>query len=974
MVSPNSCIAMHVSMPKNSRREDLILERLTQLPDVESRIRFLTRRRLLSPSTVRQLDEAVSREVRIDLSKARRLAATAVTLANRLGDHESRAYAARAMANSLWFRGRNEQAAQRHSLATELFERAGNSIEAGRTLSSSIQPLILLGKYDRALDAAKRAKKIFSVAGAEVRLARLDINIGNIFHRQDRFREALACYEQAHSRLLSARDSEGIIAALHNAAVCLIALNEYEKALSAYGMARNVARKRRMPLAVAQAEYNIAYLYYLRGRYGRAIQMLRAARKFSEKVGDEYHAALCHLDLSEIYLELNLNQDAAELAQQAYAGFQRLGMGYEAAKAVCNSAIALSQQGDRLRALEVFAQARLLFLKEKNRVWPSLIELYRAMVCFDESRMREARRHCLQALRFFQSSPLLNKVVLCHLLLARISLNAKKVGAARKECHTALRELSRKPKPILLYQAHLVMGKIEEAAQNTREARRHYHLAKSVIDTLRSGVRGEELKISFMSNRLEVYEHLVEICLALGSSQAAQGEAWTYMEQAKSRTLLETIARQPSPGAANRQRKNGTRQVNDLREQLNWYYQRIKAEQLGQVPATNRRLRTLQRVAEEHEQHFLKVLREASSAGSPDGVATPQTVSLTTLRNTIGDKAALVEYFRVRERILATVITENSLQVTPVGSIARVEDALRLLQFQLSKFRLSATYVRQFEQPLLEATQVHLSELHHELIAPIRDQLTQRHLIVVPHEVLHNVPFHALFDGTKYLVDSLTISYAPSASVYVQCCRKQVNRSGGSLILGVPDPQAPSICKEIEAVSRALPNAEVFLGSEASEKILRKKGLQSRLIHIATHGSFRQDSPVFSGVRMGDTFLNLYDLYRLRLPAEQITLSGCSTGVNVVAAGDEPIGLMRGLLAAGARSLLLTLWDVNDVSTARFMESFYRNLGRISDRSAALQEAMREVRSEYPHPYYWAPFVLVGNVSTEPVQGFPYPK
>jgi CHAT domain-containing protein len=183
------------------------------------------------------------------------------------------------------------------------------------------------------------------------------------------------------------------------------------------------------------------------------------------------------------------------------------------------------------------------------------------------------------------------------------------------------------------------------------------------------------------------------------------------------------------------------------------------------------------------------------------------------------------------------------------------------------------------------------------------------------------------------------------------------------LILGIPDIQAPSIREEIEAVSRALPKAEVFLGPKASEKILREKGPQSRLIHIATHGSFRQDSPVFSGIRIGDTFLNLYDLYRLRLPAEHITLSGCSTGVNVIAAGDEPIGLMRGLFAAGARSLLLTLWDVNDVSTARFMEVFYNNLGQGSDRGTALQQATQEVRSEYPHPYYWAPFVLVGKVS-----------
>src|SRR6202007_3129413 len=136
--------------------------------------------------------------------------------------------------------------------------------------------------------------------------------------------------------------------------------------------------------AVAQADYNIAYLHYLRGRYGQAIEMLRAARKFSEKVGDAYHAALCELDLSEIYLELNLNQDACELAQQAFTSFQRLGMGYEAAKALCGAGIAASQQGHGLRALELFAQARDMFLKEENRVWPSLLDFYQAVACFND--------------------------------------------------------------------------------------------------------------------------------------------------------------------------------------------------------------------------------------------------------------------------------------------------------------------------------------------------------------------------------------------------------------------------------------------------------------------------------------------------------------------------------------------------------------------------------------------------------------
>jgi len=950
-------------MATNKMNKEAFFDRLALLPNAASRIKFLSRHRMLSPLTANRLDEAVSSLVRIDLKKASRLAATAVALANRLGDTESRAYALRAKANSLWFLGENRRASQLHAQATQLFEAAGKTVEAGRTLSSSIQPLILMGEYERALTAAERARQIFSTAGETTRLARLDINVGNIFHRQDRFREALDCYERAYSRLLLPEDTEGMVAALHNAALCLIMLDEYEKAGATYDLVRKLGKAGRMPLAVAQAEYNIAYLYYLRGHYGQAIERLRTASRFSQKVGDRYHAALCQLDLSEIYLEVNLNEEAAELAQEAFTRFDQLGMGYEAAKALCSSAIVLSQQGRESRALELFGQARALFVKEKNHVWLSLIDLYRALVYFQEGRLQQARRHCLVALKLFRASPLLNKAILCRLLLARLSLQARQIKAARRECKAALRKLSRKQIPVLTYQAHLVMGQIEEAAQRFSQARRHYHLATGVLDTLRSGVHGEELKISFMSNRLEVYEHLVGVCLARGSTPETRAEAWACMERAKSRNLLELITCQTNPvDVAGQGKKGSLRQILKLREQLNWYYHRIEAEQLGRVPASNKRLLTLRNLAQEQEQKFLKAVRQINVGdGELAGVTAPKPVSLGHLRETLGSTATLVEYFRVRDAILASVVTEDGVEVTQVTRTSRIAHALRMLKFQFSKFRLDPRYVRKFEAALLEATRVHLQELYQELVGPIRHQLRAPHVIVVPHESLHYVPFHALFDGTGYLVDSFTVSYAPSASIYVQCCQKQVNQAGSSLILGVPDRQAPAIREEIQSVSTTLPRPEVFLGRKASAKILQEKGSRSRVIHIATHGFFRQDKPIFSGIRLGDSFLTLYDLYRLRLPADLITLSGCSTGTSVVAAGDELIGLMRGLLSAGARSLLLTLWDVNDSSTASFMKIFYNRLLHGSDRASALRYAMETLRELHPHPYYWAPFVLVGN-------------
>jgi CHAT domain-containing protein len=101
----------------------------------------------------------------------------------------------------------------------------------------------------------------------------------------------------------------------------------------------------------------------------------------------------------------------------------------------------------------------------------------------------------------------------------------------------------------------------------------------------------------------------------------------------------------------------------------------------------------------------------------------------------------------------------------------------------------------------------------------------------------------------------------------------------------------------------------------------------------------------------------------MRLGAKLVTLSGCATGMNFVADGDELLGLQRGLFCAGASSLLLSLWDVHDRSTADLMQEFYRCYITSGDMAGSLQIAMRKLREQNPHPYFWAPFVLVGKVT-----------
>jgi CHAT domain-containing protein len=167
---------------------------------------------------------------------------------------------------------------------------------------------------------------------------------------------------------------------------------------------------------------------------------------------------------------------------------------------------------------------------------------------------------------------------------------------------------------------------------------------------------------------------------------------------------------------------------------------------------------------------------------------------------------------------------------------------------------------------------------------------------------------------------------------------------------------------EVKSVAALLPKSSLHLAGAATSSLLREQGPHCSVLHIATHGIYRQDNPMFSGIRLGDGYLNLYDLYQMRLNAQLVTLSGCATGMNSVSAGDELLGLQRGVFCAGATTLLLSLWDVHDQSTAQLMLHFYREFIRTGQMAAALQHAMQELRKVNPHPYFWAPFVLVGKV------------
>lgn len=951
---------MSVKAVRKSESDSLV-EQLLALTDPALRREFVAQHPDADwESVVKSLSERVWQEVRIDAHRADRIADTALDVAQCLATPISLARAFRAKANSLYTLDRHTDAIEHHQQAAAFFEKAGDEAELARALSGSIQPFLLLGRYDEALATGERAAAIFSKLGNFHRLARLEINIGNIYHRQDRFAEALAFYQRAYQELLKHDDGEALAAVLSNLSLCYISLNDFPKALEFHRIARDECRQRNMPILVAYADYNIAYLYFLRGEYGRAIKMLRDARLSAQKADDAYQLALCSLDLSEIYLELNLNAEAGELGRAAHQEFQKLAFGYEAAKALAFAAIAASRTGQAFEGIKLFAQAKEMFLHDKNHVWPSLIDLYQALVLFNEGRLFESRRLASAAREFFLPTGMRGKTVLAELLLARIALRMNDSTGARFHCHHALTSLEEFDSPVLLYQAEFLMGQIARSESNEDEAYQSYTRARESVERLRGSLRGEELKLAFFQNKLEVYEGLVELCL-----KRTHGfeEAFGYIEQAKSRTLADLLSKPMHVETANDTGQSVlVRSIRTLREELNWYYNLIEREQLRPEERSPERIQRLEQEARLRETNLTKAIKEATLAEAHEaGLEVSSAVSLDQIRSALPQDATLVEFFRTRDYYLACVLTRDDLHIVPVTVQSRIQKLLQLLQFQLSKFRLDPKYIEKFSEPLLEATRAHLHSLYQELIAPIREHLRSRHLVIVQHELLHHIPFHALYDGDSYLIDRFSVSYAPSASIYALCQLKNASVGGAPLILGLPDAQAPSIRAEVEALGAMLPGSHLFVGDQATEWVLRSHGSSSNIIHIATHGYFRQDNPMFSSIRLGDSQLSLYDLSHLHLPAELVVLSGCATGLNAITPGDELIGLARGLLRAGAHSLVLSLWDVHDESTKDFMIGFYKRLQQGLPKPSALQQAMIELREKHPHPYHWAPFSLIGK-------------
>jgi CHAT domain-containing protein len=262
---------------------------------------------------------------------------------------------------------------------------------------------------------------------------------------------------------------------------------------------------------------------------------------------------------------------------------------------------------------------------------------------------------------------------------------------------------------------------------------------------------------------------------------------------------------------------------------------------------------------------------------------------------------------------------------------------------------------------LKKRADIYLQKLYEKLLLPVEQFLEERDLVIVPVGSLHYVPFNALRNDEKYLVEDREIVCSPSASVWQSLVKKPSTVLKSALLIGFADERIPLVNKEIKTLKKIFAKTKTLVDKSANFSNYKMEAEKFDVLHLACHGQFRPDNPLFSSLHLADGFVTVRDICSQRLNAGLVTLSACETGLNKIFAGDEILGLARGFLSAGASSLVLSLWTVNDKATAKLMQDFYTDLKKGKTPSNALKTAQCNFIKENFHPYFWSPFVIIGK-------------
>lgn len=478
-----------------------------------------------------------------------------------------------------------------------------------------------------------------------------------------------------------------------------------------------------------------------------------------------------------------------------------------------------------------------------------------------------------------------------------------------------------------------------------------YKAAVEVIESRRSGITAGDDRAAFMEQYLGVYRDIIDLLSGMGRA----AEALEYLERSKARSFLDMLGGRKLGLRSKEESASLEKQV-ELEKEIGGLTMAMMSPMQTDPAGGAEKLRGADRRYGELMQNLKAMKPEFKSLVT---VAPPD---LERIAAGLEDTAAIVEYYPGAESLLIWVVRKSGIRMVSTDTPAKKIDA------QVKTLRAKVT-----RDSAGDAFMANAENLYQILIAPAAELLDGvETLIVVPHGSLHYLPFNMLADGGEFLIDRFAVVTAPSASALEFIAGKSGSAGGRLLALGDPETQLPALPAaraEVAAIGGGFAKPEVYTGSAAAESLIAGGAARGAdALHIASHGLFYADKPMFSALALSggggsDGFLQTHEIFGLDLAGTNlVTLSACETGLASISGGDELVGLSRAFIYAGAPRVVVSLWSVNDASTGELMKSFYEKM-KSSGAAAALRGAQRELKSnpDFAHPFFWAPFQLVGD-------------
>ncbi|HEY8560198.1 MAG TPA: CHAT domain-containing tetratricopeptide repeat protein [Pyrinomonadaceae bacterium] len=854
-------------------------------------------------------------------------------------------------------RGRLVEAEKSLAAAAAIFRRVGQRHEAAQTAVAKLIALALLGKYREAIKCGEAALAVFEEYGDELAAGKIEKNLGNIVARQGKETAAEKYYLAARRRFVKIGNLTELAMSDNSLANTYAELNDFHRAEKFFALALENARREKMLVTVAEIEASLGNLAFFRGRLDEALRRLELSRRKYEELKMPHQTAIAELEIADIYLELNLTNEAAAIYARAANALKRLKLQGEEARARANLGKTALLGNDFQKARTELEKAARLFAREKNPNGAAQVKLTEAALAVARRNYQIALRHVREAEKLLTRSENRRPKLFARWLHGEaLRLLGKNKTAERILAETCAQSLADEQSNL----AQMCLNSLGKLAlgKDRRRSESYFKKAVRLIEKLRAPLPAEEFRMSFFADKLAPYRNLAKIYVGENECE----KAFIAIERARARTLSEILSGGDSAVKIDGPAKPSKR-LESLREELNWFYNRLNRAEAGEPAKLLREIKKLEKQIAALMRQLESTRRETGgNAGAAAARFLETAEDVEALRKRLGAGRALVEFVKFDGSFSAFVVTGEKIEY--FAELAKESEILALLEglrFQFGALRYGAESLGAALGELKARADFYLTKLYEKLVRPLADALEARDLTIVPAGALHYVPFHAL-KNERYLIETREVVYAPSATVWQFLHRKGASRKREkALLVGFADEKVPLVNGEIAALREIFPAAKILTGEDASFSNYTLNAPRFDILHLACHGQFRPDNPLFSNLRLADGFVTVRDVCAQKLRAEIVTLSACETGLNEIYAGDEILGLARGFFAAGAKSLVLSLWTVNDAATSELMRDFYTNLQRGGNVSASLRAAQLNFVKREAHPYFWSPFALFGK-------------